>query len=453
MRSCSTALLLALGASVTHAYECDLVIADFINRANGNDGIAVANPCTTAINGNNYYLEFYIDSLYTPSRTFELATLGSIPAREVRTVFSHQTGHGDDFTPDHEFPMPPPVTVIVFRGTEAIILKNKDGVTIDTLGQIGANADWGVGRRITRSTSELAHPDRNPYDAFVLPSPAWTNIAAPAGAYSIANPHFTAGSKYDGEFYLKWPQGKCVDDQLAGEQIDTPVKYANKALCCAERCKSYPADSVCHNRCLDKPSDAAYDNGQGRCLEGTSNPPVAVFPQCLLTVTGASAGIMPLFQASSLPLVGHHRVACCQEYLPSQDDYNTCMSKTGSWFFVKGRGCVLHDGITIDAQTTVPRLAATARACGSLYFDNQAKFCDDTDVAMALTCPAGTEVNAGVHCGTHVDDCTVTRCCHRKCTTPTAYGCPPTMTLRVPAGDCGLSFEGCNDNVCCVLTP
>ena len=450
MRSCSTALLLALGASVTHAFDCDLVISEFINRAAGNDGLEVANPCGSAVDGTDYFLEFYDTSLYTPTRVVALgATLTNLPANEVKTVFSvldsslvpAQPVNPLDVTPNFEIP----IGDAVFQGTEAILLKNKQGVIIDSLGQIGAAANWGQSAGRRRSTTALAFPDRNPYDAFVFRTPQWLGATVPAiDITGFVNPPFTPGSKHAGKFYVKWPQGKCVDDGLSGEQIDATVAtFDTKILCCNARCATYPAASVCHDRCLEKPSDATYDSGAGRCLAGTSNPPVGVFPQCLLTVTGASAAIMPLFQVPSLPVAGNHRIACCQDYLPSQSDFDACMARTGAWHFVQGRGCVLHDGKALDPLTTAPRFATTARSCGTKYFPAPvAKFCD------AVVCDVGTVVNAAVHCGTHLDDCTKERCCHRKCSTSTAYSCPVGQTL-IPDGDCGRSIAGCNDDVCC----
>lgn len=168
---------LAIEASA-HAQTTDLLISEYIEGSSNNKAIELYNGTAAAINlaSGGYSIEMYFNANTTPTLTHALSgTIGagdvfvlSNPASTLAAIIAAS----DQTTSSN----------VWYNGNDSVVLK-KNGVVIDSLGQIASNpaSEWGSGLTSTMDNtlvrkSSVCQGDTNPNDSFD-PAVQWNGFA------------------------------------------------------------------------------------------------------------------------------------------------------------------------------------------------------------------------------------------------------------------------------------
>ena len=155
---------MALLTSHVNAELNDLFISEYVEGSSNNKAIEIANLSDTSIDLSGYQLDIYYNGNSNSGLTIELQ--GVVPANDV-FVFAHWSADEAVLAVTDQTS-----GAGLFNGDDAITL-SRDGVVIDSLGQIGVDpgSQWGEGLISTQNNTlrrilplELA--DSNPYDSF-----------------------------------------------------------------------------------------------------------------------------------------------------------------------------------------------------------------------------------------------------------------------------------------------
>ncbi len=121
------------------AVPTDVFISEYIEGSSYNKSIEIYNGTGSTINLENYTLELYSNGAVTPTSTHTFGATDSVAHTDV-FVISHTSAAQaildvSDATNG---------SVINFNGNDALVLKNASSTVIDSIGDVGNNADFGA---------------------------------------------------------------------------------------------------------------------------------------------------------------------------------------------------------------------------------------------------------------------------------------------------------------------
>ncbi|WP_226580912.1 cell wall-binding repeat-containing protein [Halobacillus litoralis] len=135
-----------------------LLISEYVEGSSYNKALELYNGSGSQLDLSEYTIEVYSNGSSESSGTFELE--GTLADGEVFVIANDGAGEvvkaaADLLTTD---------SVVNFNGNDALVLKH-NGEIVDSLGQVGSDADFAKDVTLTRMTDKLTG-DKNPNDAF-----------------------------------------------------------------------------------------------------------------------------------------------------------------------------------------------------------------------------------------------------------------------------------------------
>ena len=135
----------------------DLFISEYVEGSSFNKAIELYNGTGQTVDLSNYTLELYANGATTATQKLTLS--GTLGNGETYVLYHKDAADGIKDKGDFAN-----VSVINFNGDDPLVLK-KGSTVIDSIGQVGSTAKWGVDVTLVRNAS-VTGGDTNPGDAF-----------------------------------------------------------------------------------------------------------------------------------------------------------------------------------------------------------------------------------------------------------------------------------------------